>query len=300
MFHLYVTNPLNLRSYLLNASRINTCKQIGTCIALNWILMRVTDFIIIYFACGAPFGVYFFTSNKNMPSNRKLWLKSFFVFVFWFPFFLGFIYKKDLFGKFLGFTKIENTVRNTGFEINEKKIFSIQKSLEQIIKRSGIDISIYQFRNVFERYAGLTLALNDQIEVTSNNESVFGVAGHSNIELAQICQNRRNRKHLSFHQINALEDFLKVIRQLSFFKVDDFELRKLSIEFVEILGDERAVKRLVEIFDYNQQTQKKESVKRAEEKLWKTAQHEQVHANRLPIRLKAMHALATMNLRKKD
>jgi hypothetical protein len=37
--------------------------------------MNLIDFFIIYLACGAPFGVYYFLQHRGGLDSRLLWLK---------------------------------------------------------------------------------------------------------------------------------------------------------------------------------------------------------------------------------
>jgi hypothetical protein len=91
--------------------------------------MNLTDFLIIYFACGAPFGVYYFLQNRSDSVSSKLWLNAFFTFAFWIP--IAFRLLRN--NKFLN--------KSVGFDFNariiqEKKLYLIQKRLEKFYRKA--------------------------------------------------------------------------------------------------------------------------------------------------------------------
>src|SRR5688572_2946946 len=93
------------------------------------IQMNPNDFLIIYLACGAPFGVYYFFDKRNaLPSNR-LWLKTFLMVFFWIPFALKMLVINKKRTKGLKRVFAEQSVLD--FD-SDDKIFSIQKEFEKI------------------------------------------------------------------------------------------------------------------------------------------------------------------------
>jgi hypothetical protein len=254
--------------------------------------MNLSDLIIIYLSCGAPLGVYFFVNNRNRFSPTKLWLKTILIFVLWIPFLFKLVLTKNIF-----------SVRrfNKSFPIMDfdEEISSIVKNIEVILKQSSLDISIYEFREIFERYVGLTIVKDKHIEEALANDDFFKLSNHKNIELAKTCMIRRNRMHLSFHQTKARQDFLKLISSLSKSMVDQKNLREETYGFVKLLNDIEAQIPLTEIFGDFQQTQRDLNVNITEEKQWKTDTHKPLQDNPIPIRLRAMQA-TVMNLYKKD
>ncbi|MFN2391688.1 MAG: hypothetical protein ABR566_06945, partial [Pyrinomonadaceae bacterium] len=52
----------------------------------------------------------------------------------------------------------------------EKNIFQYQKQLEHLFCEGKFEISIYEFREIIERFIGLTLAIQDNNERPSETE----------------------------------------------------------------------------------------------------------------------------------
>ncbi len=166
-------------------------------------MMNQIDLIIIYLACGAPFAVYYFLQNRRLRYTKLFWIKTTFAFILWLPLAAQLFWNKFSF------------FHSQFFLVNkEKSISSLQKQIEAILIESDSQISIYNFREVFERYAGLTKANSDKNNKISDSEKeVFRISENANIELAAICQHRRNRKKLFFHHTLARQDFLRLRRQ---------------------------------------------------------------------------------------
>lgn len=265
-------------------------------------LMNIADFIVIYLACGAPVGVYYWLEKRTDLSAHKLWPGTLFRFFFWF-FFLGRLVAENLFLP----SATDRPVRHTSF-LQEKRIDALQKQFEILLRnrpdrtdrqRMGPALSVYEFREILQRYTGLTLAAKVRDEDESGCNDLFSLSGHPDAELAQICLNRRNRNHISFHQRKARLDFLRIIGQLTGTVADNDSLGRLAIEFARVLNDQEAAARLSEMIENIQQTGEKTHVKPAEEELWETNRHAPKPDQQIPIRLRAMHALE-MNSPNKD
>ncbi len=263
--------------------------------------MSFYDLLIIYLACGAPLGVYYFFQNRRVANRNSLWLKTFVNFLFWIPFAFQILLENKIFGKL--FNNIFERRENTDSDI-EKRIAPLGKSLETaIIKnipQSAENIpkfSVFEVREILERYTGLTLACqieqkNSQIARTENE--FYKIFAYKNGRLASICAARRNRERLFFHQTEARRDFLNLIG-----KPENENLQRQIIEFVEILKDFEAHNALEKMFTKRAQTEKSESVKTTEKVLWKSETRKPLPINQTAsARLKL--SPATMNLRAKD
>jgi hypothetical protein len=251
-------------------------------------MMNQTDLIIIYLACGAPFGVYYFLQNRRQKQTTLFWLKTTLAFILWLPLAARLFWNKFSFerSQFLTVNK-------------EKSIFSIQKQIEAILLETDSLISIYNFREVFERYAGLTAANFDRSDnITDAEKEIFRISKNSDIELAAICQYRRNRKKLFFHHTLARQDFLNIIAKLSELSSDKKKLGNLSVEFVKLLNDIEAENALEKIFTTASQTDKDFAVKHLEKDLWNPEIQKPLPINPIPTRFQTMSA--TTNLRSKD
>ena len=263
--------------------------------------MNFNDFLIIYLACGAPFGVYYFFDKRKLVTTKQLLLFSLLTFIFWVPFAVLLVAKKKTFRNNL--EVFTDDFENSSFldvEI-EKKLFSIQKHFEKILLQSNLTISIYEFREIAERYIGLTFAKQNAENSTKsvNNENeIFIISDSSNPEISSICLNRRNRSRLSYHQKNARRDFFDVLSKFLSSETDKKNLGILSIEFVTLLADSEAKNMLLEMFDELPQSDQISIVKNPENELWKTETHKPLPAKQLSIQLQTL--TATANLRRKD
>lgn len=260
--------------------------------------MNLNDFIIIYLACGAPFGVYYFFDKKNSLSSKRLWLESILVFFFWIPFSCNFLLKsKKNFKNFVNYFD-ENPKLDSE---PDKYIFSVQKEIEKIILKSNVELSIYEFREVAERYIGLTFAKQNAESITdfeNMTSEFFKISENPNLNLSSVCFNRRNRNRLSFHQKNARRDFIDILKKILSADSDKKNLGFLVYEFVKLLNDSEAKNMLSKMFGDYQQITKKLIVKKPEIELWKTEQHKPLPASQLSIQFQTLSA--TANLRKKD
>ncbi len=250
--------------------------------------MNFTDILIIYLACGAPFGVYYFLQNRRKKDFSLFWIKTFFNFAFWLPFALGFF--------------LENKIRQNFYYLNpnnEKKIFLIQKQIESILHESKLKVSIYDYREIFDRYLGLTISKRGEAKKTADTEKeIFRITGHKQVELAAICLQRRNQKRLFYHHTLARQDFLQFIAKL--FKVSSgkIKLGNLSVEFVKLLDDTEAQTALEKLFAENSQTDKQSVVKHLEKDLWNPNKHAPLSVNPISTHLPSM--TTTANLPVKD
>jgi hypothetical protein len=122
--------------------------------------------------------------------------------------------------------------------VSDSEIEVIQKEIEQIVFENNTKLSIFEFREIFERYVGLTLN-KKQTRIGENETEIFRVAKRENVKLGAICLHRRNQFKLKYHQTLARRDFLKVI--------NEFQSKKLqvsSLKLFRILEDDEAEKTL--------------------------------------------------------
>ncbi len=256
------------------------------------LLMNLTDYLIIYLAGGAPFGVYYFLQNRTKTVSSKLWLNTVITFVFWIPIAFRLLRENKILSNFTNLKSDSETIR-------EKRLYLIQKQLEKILQESNLKISIYEFRETIDRYIGLTFANQNSNEKSSiADKKNFRISENKNVELAAICLYRRNQMRLSFHHTKARQGFLHFINQLSEFSDTQKIVSKLAVEFVKILNDAEAKTLLEKMFIKTQQTDKYLVVKQLEKDLWNTEIHKPLPTNQIPTRLQTL--TATTNLRTKD
>jgi predicted nucleotidyltransferase len=258
--------------------------------------MNLIDLFIIYLACGAPFGVYYFLQNRSYPNSSLFWFKTLFNFFFWMPFAFQLLRRYKNIKTF----SISRFAKTSAADSMQAEHFrSIQKQIEKILLKSNLQISIYELREILERYVGLTLAEQNNGETSAEEEKeIFRVVQMKNIELGSICLRRRNRKRLSLHQTEARKDFLYLINQLNEFEAEKDNLRQSAIEFVQILKDLEAEKELERMFTVSPQIDNRQNVQKLEKDLWKPEIHRPLPARQISSHFQAMKA--TLNSRRKD
>ena len=214
--------------------------MLGTIIA-TFDAMKPLDIIIINFACGAPFAVYYFIQNRERRSTSLLWLKTSVVAIFWILFAIRLFHErvtsKLSYLDFANYGQSDSQLR--------LKIEEIEKRYGQVLVDINTSVSIFGFRETFNRYCGLTLS-NRFASVNPKQEfnEIYKIVQHENIDLASRCLSRRNRLRLERHQTNARRDLVVLLDQ---FGAGD-ELAKLTAEFAEIIADDRFNEAVSEIF----------------------------------------------------
>ncbi len=249
----------------------------GITLAIFFNVMNAFEIFILYLSCGAPFGVYFFFQHRKNSRRAPLILKSFLTVFVWIPYALRLLNANVT--KKLSVPKSSATSEpDSGFL--RKRLDEIEKRMLQILVGSRAEVSVFEFREVFQRYAGLTLAAMQRAaadEVGENERAVFKIANHANAELGAKCLHRRNRLRLEFHQRLASRDFLKLLAKFSFFEAQ--KLRAAALEFVTLLDDgetRRAVENLFAAADNSPQISRDSAVKQGEKEevvVWNATEH---------------------------
>lgn len=234
--------------------------------------MNFYDFIIIYLACGAPFGVFYFVNHRNQES--RVLIRTFLITIFWIPFAFG-VLKKAI------SSKTPHTALSKQEILKDEEINEAKKNLERVFLKRDSTLSIFELREVFERYIGLTLAQENQETEAAENSLVFKAAGNQNFELASKCHQRRNRKLLSFHQTLAGQDFLNLISDFVSHFPNDEDIENFSLKMANILEDKKMEKKLRNLFKGRQQSAESERVLKTEKEKWTTDLQKQSPVNSL-------------------
>ena len=259
--------------------------------------MNLRDILIIYLACGAPFGVYYFLQNRNRTDITMLWLKSLLRFVVWIPFALRIVARNSFLTKLYnhGFDKRTETDLKIELEIEE-----IKKNFEQAISRDALPFSIYEFREAFDRYVGLSAEVRaDDTEIAPAETELFRITNHGNKKLAEICLNRRNRKRLSFHQKMARRDFFEICRKLFEASAAPTALLAGAVRLSALLDDFEARRMFENLSHEYPQFHEKENVRNPENEIWSSEKHKLPTDNKISTNLQTLTAAAA-NLSKKD
>lgn len=242
--------------------------------------MNLTDLTVIYFAVGAPFAVYYFLQNRRENKSASFRLKNFFVFIFWLPYAVMLLSRNQSLRNFFKTNFIKDFLASDSSD----EILQLQKRIENLLLESDLNISAFDYREIMERYAGLTLA--SDVQTNNNFESeIYRVAENENVKLGSVCLQRRNRNKLLRHQTEARRDFLQIIKKLSDSISDAKILQDSSTEFVKILKDDAAQGSLEKMFAEKLQTGKLLSVEYTEKDLWKPQEHKPLRSETISTRL---------------
>ncbi len=258
--------------------------------------MNLRDLFIIYLACGAPFGVYYFLQNRNHLETKILWLKSLIRFVFWIPFAIETVARKSLFTNLyaIRFDDSANSDAKKEIEIEE-----IKKLFENILSDKKLNISIFEFREIFDRYVGLSVEIqSENVEFSLPETEIFRITNHSNKNLGEICLHRRNRKRLSFHQKLARRDFLEIFKRIFDKSSEPQRLFDKALRLADFINDSEARKTLEKISKESLQTRAKQNVRNSEKELWNPGKHKPLTENKISNNLQVL--TATANLSNKD
>ena len=256
--------------------------------------MNLIDVFIIYLSCGAPVGVYFYFQNRRRLFSKQLWLKTVLNFVFWIPFFLQIIQRSKT---------VENlfkTKTEFGLDSSKKalKLGLLQKRLEKALIENRVQFSIYEFREVFERFVGLSLVLPDSNKnVGAHEREIFLIENRKTSEIAARCFHRRNLKRLSFHQTEAEKDFLRMIAEFSDSFSDSSEIRDLTFEVLEILNNHEARTALSKIFAVRRQMSQENIVRELEKDLWNPEAHKPQPAKSISMKLQTVSLKANSSFK---
>jgi len=253
-------------------------------------MMNPSDFLIIYLTCGAPLSVFYFLQYRQEQNQARLWFKTFSTFIFWLPF---------------GFRLLQNKANKKSFAY--KKIFSetgniqtkisiFQKQLEEILQKSDLQISIFEFREVINRYVGLTLATNcEKTKTTETEKEIFLIADSGNAEIGTICLNRRNLNRLTIHQTQARQDFFQVIKQLVKFASDEKGFVRSATGFFQLLKDEEAYSAFGKTFLDNSLSKENFIADCSENFLWNTETRKQPPAKSPAPQMQTLTATAILS-----
>ena len=182
------------------------------------------NLIIIYFACGSPIGVYRTTRLSHLRSPGQAAAIGVY-FILW-PVFAPAILRRAL---LFGETNIEHAIKRICSEI------------ESIAFDGRPTEAVFEFREVFARYAYLTLALVDG-GATRFPAELFAEAGNRDLPIASRCFERRNRRRLAFHQMRARKEFVEMI---SVIRPGGDKIVDLCLTLARLLNDTQTAEQLL-------------------------------------------------------
>lgn len=225
--------------------------------------MHWSDLLIIYLSCGAPFGVHYFLQKRDKTTVFGLFYRSCGVSLLWIAYAPYLLWRKNAAESITHktFFKPDPEISLLGQQISVLQEQILQAFIE-LNSKTGLGLHFFTFRDVLERYAGLTLALKaDENTVGESDFEIFRIAGRKKKELslAGKCLAKRNSMRLKAHQSNAREDFFKQMADLANLSgarvlvngsgraPNIFALQELILELLELI-DVKQISRAEEIF----------------------------------------------------
>lgn len=186
--------------------------------------MHFAEFLIIYLAYGAPFGVYDLSRRRKKPTVGELHLVAA-KFIFW-PLILASWTRKRVL-----------RVRRPMLRHLEIEIDRLREDLEKIAFGDASAALVLRFREVYARYTGLTLfSLVSRVD-SQHRHPLFEFHRDPETRAAAACLHRRDREKVAFHQQQARTAFLDVIGQLSAGQPDRSGLVFRAVEVATLLDD---------------------------------------------------------------
>ena len=190
--------------------------------------MNISDLLIIYFAAGAPFGVYRITTLEDSPDTKAMLTVALHI-CLW-PVYTVLFLRDRLLSKQTG-------------DSSANIIDGIRIEIEQLAFADGTAAAIFDFREIFNRYAGLSEAANAEVPADLLHD-FFELGSSENKTIASACIARRNREKLAFQQTSTRNEFVDLISDLSSYRpeVFDFAIRLAShVNDLDAVADLKAM-----------------------------------------------------------
>jgi hypothetical protein len=255
--------------------------------------MNLPDFLIIYLACGAPFGVYYFLQNRNRTETKILWLKTILRFVFWIPFAGQMVARTSLLTNLYNFS-FDKTGESDAKK--ELEIEEIKKFFEKIISINDLSFSIFEFREVFDRYVGLSVEIrNTNEEISHGEKEIYRITNHTNKKLGEICLKRRNRKRLSFHQKLARRDFFEIFKKLFETSSDSQTPIDQAVRLAGLLNDFEARQMFENLSSESLQSDGPQNVINLEKEIWNSEKQQPLTETKISTNLQVLTATAKLS-----
>ncbi len=243
--------------------------------------MNFLDFIIIYLTCGAPFAVEYFIKHRVSSTHTRCLIKASLILIFWLPYSLNILWQ---------FIKEQNK-SHINFDndkdlnvLNENKIQDIQKKMESVSLKINGKYSLFEFRDLVNRYKGFMLETQVENKTPDAAErEIFTVSNSSSVDVSAICLHRRNRNRLFFHQRRAQKDFLAFLTATFRTSVhsNGVYFILLAFELTVLLKDFEMQKKLKQNFPDILPNNSDFVVKFLEYELWNTEIHEELQTSQI-------------------
>lgn len=236
--------------------------------------MTFSDAIIIYLAIGSPIAVYHFLRSGKDPSFSTLALAIPLLFL-WPIYTIWLIRLPNTSGRF---RKVYSPDYAGLDARTSKRVDAIRVGMEEILNTRLPGRSPFDFREVFERYVGLSsMGPLNPVDARTPFAGLTSSA-RADEELNAICLNRRNERHLEFHQIRARNDFMMLVETISEQGFPDGKFFGLATELASLIADREMIEYLAVI---NEQSRPRSIVTDLENEVWTSKAHEQAIVTRM-------------------
>ncbi len=243
--------------------------------------MSFLDFIIIYLTCGTPFAVEYFIKNRMSSTLGNCFFKASLITVFWLPYTLNNLWR---FIKQQNESLIKFEIDKDPYSLSLSKIQETQKKMESLSLLNEGKYSLFEFRDLVNRYKGLMLETQGENELSSARESeIFKVSNSSNVNISSICLHRRNRNRLFFHQRLAQRDFLAFLTETFRTSIhsDINYFIALAVELAVLLKDSEMLIKLKQNFPEILPNNSNFAGAFLEYELWNTEMHEELQTSQI-------------------
>jgi hypothetical protein len=196
--------------------------------------MQLTDFLIIYLACGAPFGAYYAFTSREHSRNYWFYLKLAVNFIVWPQYAIRLLGRRAVVRKFFDSRFDPRVVRDfeRDCEINE-----IRRSLEIAGAASDPEFGLFSFRESFDRYVGLSIEISENSgDLPAATGEFAEISGKGRNEISERCLQRKNLRNLVRHRDRARIELLLLIDRMN---LDD-ETTKSASSIGRLVGDEES------------------------------------------------------------
>jgi hypothetical protein len=189
--------------------------------------MALTELIIIYLACGCPVGVYYVTRGGRGNSLSDLAAVAAH-FAFW-----------PIFAAALCMAWFSGSNEAAASDL-DSAVGSIRNRIESIAYDNRSTPAVFEFREVFARFTGLTMALKFN-EKGMLPEGVRGLLDRENVLAASACLDRRNRQRIVFHQVQSRNEFVSLISGIAQSHPNGDQIVESGMTLARLLDDEEAI-----------------------------------------------------------
>lgn len=190
--------------------------------------MTIIEIVIIYLALGTPLGVYKFASLPDKFTGLSL-LRTTFAYFAWPAAAPRLAYRI--------------AVANFDEHTFTQKVEHIRGRIESLAFAEATSAEIFEFREIFYRYTGLTEA-GSSIVGTDHITNLDEIGFIADTAIAARCAARRNKNKISTYQTIAREDLIALVRSINH---RDPEIAGQTLDLAVMLNDTTTAEQLHEL-----------------------------------------------------